>query len=221
MKKFIKKIPVLGNIAHKIKRGIDRRKFESTEKYWIERYQNGGNSGQGSYNEFAEHKGEVINTFVDDNAIETVLELGCGDGNQLSYYNFKSYTGYEVSPPAIELCKTKFQNDPAKRFFHLSEFKPTKVDLAISVDVLYCLVENETYEDHLQKLFTPETKYVLVFSSNHDKNDARFAHIKHRKFTDWVEKNRPDFEMFLFVKNKFSDLKNVSVADFYFFKRRS
>jgi len=42
--------------------------FNSSE-YWDNRYKNGGNSGQGSYNALAKFKASVINDFIENNKI--------------------------------------------------------------------------------------------------------------------------------------------------------
>src|SRR5215207_6091130 len=57
--------------------------FHGSEDYWITRYATGGNSGAGSYNKLAEYKAEVLNDFVKRHNVESVIEYGCGDGNQL------------------------------------------------------------------------------------------------------------------------------------------
>lgn len=43
--------------------------FDS-KKYWQERYDNGGNSGAGSYGVFCDYKATVINNFVKQYKIE-------------------------------------------------------------------------------------------------------------------------------------------------------
>jgi hypothetical protein len=47
----------------------------SSRADWEERYAVGGSSGVGSYGKFAEFK-------ADANKINTIIEFGCGDGNQ-------------------------------------------------------------------------------------------------------------------------------------------
>ena len=59
------------------------RKFTASDDYWEERYSKGKNSGAGSYNELARFKAEVLNGFVQKQNIRSVIEFGCGDGNQL------------------------------------------------------------------------------------------------------------------------------------------
>jgi hypothetical protein len=38
----------------------------------------------GSYGKFAAFKAEVLNAFVQEMRVDTVIEFGCGDGNQLT-----------------------------------------------------------------------------------------------------------------------------------------
>jgi SAM-dependent methyltransferase len=100
MKNIIRKIPVL--------RRVLRQPFTNSVDYWIKRYKTGGNSGAGSYNRLAEFKAEVVNSFVKNNNVQTVIEFGCGDGNQLKYLDIPHYLGYDVSPDAVEYCKKVF-----------------------------------------------------------------------------------------------------------------
>ena len=92
------------------------RKFPGSKEYWERRYAEGGNSGAGSYNKLAEFKAEIINNFVKENCVQTVIEFGCGDGNQLSLAHYQKYTGFDVSKTAITLCKKRFKGDHTKTF---------------------------------------------------------------------------------------------------------
>src|SRR5437899_4317923 len=58
------------------------------------------NSGLGSYDKLAEFKAEVLNGFVKENTIKSVIEYGCGDGNQLKFAEYPSYLGFDVSVKA-------------------------------------------------------------------------------------------------------------------------
>ena len=55
----------------------------NSSKYWEDRYKNGGNSGAGSYNTLAKFKASVINHFIENNKIQSLIDYGVGDGNQL------------------------------------------------------------------------------------------------------------------------------------------
>ena len=56
----------------------------SSKEYWETRYKSGGNSGVGSYTKFAEFKASFVNLLIKKYNIESIIEFGVGDGNQLS-----------------------------------------------------------------------------------------------------------------------------------------
>ncbi|MFH1049571.1 MAG: hypothetical protein V1779_01430 [bacterium] len=199
--------------------------FSNSGKYWDERYKKGGNSGAGSYNNLAEFKGKIINEFVEENNIETVIEFGCGDGNQLKYFDFKSYFGFDVSNTAISICKELYKADSSKQFKLLESFDGEKAQLTLSLDVIFHLVEEEVYSDYMKKLFSSSLKYVIIYSSNHNEleNNRIAEHVKHRKFSEWVEKNAVDFELIKFIPNEYPYDENdirTSFSDFYIFQKR-
>lgn len=164
-------------------------KFKSKE-YWENRYSKGGNSGLGSYGSSASLKASVINTIIDKHSIKTINDYGHGDGNNITLLKgYKQYTGYDVSKSAYDICTLKFKDDTSKTFIHTKEqFK--KADLALSLDVLYHLIEDEVYEDYLTNLFS-KTKYVLIYAQDFDGDVS--LHCKSRKFTTYIKKTFPAF----------------------------
>jgi 2-polyprenyl-3-methyl-5-hydroxy-6-metoxy-1,4-benzoquinol methylase len=169
--------------------------------YWEERYRAGGNSGNGSYGETADHKATVINNYITKFGIKTISDFGCGDGNQISLLKgFDSYMGYDISSYALYLCHEKFKNNKAMNFCSLMSDLP-QADLCISLDVVYHILSQEEYEKYLTRLFDGSKKYVLIFSSNFNSYDSSAPHVIHRKFTDWVEENRKDFKLIEEVDN--------------------
>ena len=206
-----------------IKNIFFKEKFKNSANYWQERYKKGGNSGTGSYNLLAEFKAEVINTFINENSIESVVEFGCGDGNQLKHYKLKKYVGYDVSPESINICKAIFKNDISKTFKLTSNYQLEKFDLAMSIDVIYHLVENEVFNEYMKKLFDINNKYVIIYSSNTNINpEDTCPHVLQRKFTDWIEENKISFTLEQFIPNKYpynGDEINSSISDFYIYKK--
>jgi SAM-dependent methyltransferase len=218
----LKEIPVL----RKLKNAIDDLKsrqemasFES-EKYWVDRYAAGRNSGSGSYNHLAEFKAEILNDFVGTQQVRSVIEYGCGDGNQLKLANYPKYTGFDVSPGAIELCQQIFTADPSKEFKLAKDYAGERAELTLSLDVLYHLIEDRVYESYLSRLFDSATNYVIIYSSDKEEQQ-NIAHLKHRKFTTWVEKNRQQWELIQHIPNRYPDNGNAeqtSFADFYIYR---
>lgn len=199
--------------------------FES-KQYWEERYRSGGNSGSGSYDHLAEFKAKAINQFVEINDIKTVCEWGVGDGNQLALMNYINYTGYDVSKTAIEMCHKNFQNELTKTFILYDgkkiSFKETsKSDLALSLDVIYHLVEDEVYETYMSNLFESSNKYVCIYSTNY--NSHHVPHVKDREFLTNV--NKSNWKLIKYIENEYLPDKvmnkelETSNSNFYFFEK--
>src|SRR5258706_45661 len=90
--------------------------FRGSGRYWESRYVSGGTSGAGSYGVQAEYKASFLNSFVADNNVRTVVEFGCGDGNQLRLAAYPSYLGLDVSSKAVHMCIEAFRSDQSKSF---------------------------------------------------------------------------------------------------------
>ena len=196
--------------------------FNSAD-YWESRYREGRTSGSGSYNRLAVFKAEVINRFVADHDVQSVIEFGCGDGSQLRLAEYPNYTGVDISPTVIAATRKSFEDDSSKTFILLEEVMPQhRSDLAMSLDVVYHLVEDEVFDEHMRALFDSAGRYAIVYSSNDDR-PSYSVHVRHRRFADWIERNRPDFRQIGFVKNAYpesvKDIDNTSFADFYFFAK--
>ena len=159
--------------------------FPGSEDYWIQRYNSGGNSGAGSYNKLAEFKAEIINEFIKNNNIETIIEYGCGDGNQLKLAEYPSYIGFEISPKAIKLCQDIFEHDKTKSFRLMTEYKGETAQLTLSLDVIYHLVEDDIYYSYIERLFNSSKRFVIIYSSDYD--EGKEYHEKRRQFTKWVK----------------------------------
>jgi len=208
-------------IGYYFKKLLSRGKFNS-KNYWEERYSSGGNSGDGSYGRLSDFKAAFINEFLCENSIKTAIELGCGDGHQLSMINYASYTGMDVSETIIDHCKQKFASDQSKAFmiYKPSSFHPATVtpsDLALSLDVIYHIVEEEVYLKYLEDLFGLSSRHVIIYSTNFD--DKETEHVLHRKFTSHVEEFFPEWRLMNHESNPYpGNGEQESMADFFVFK---
>ena len=200
--------------------------FEGSQSYWENRYLKKNNSGSGSYGRLALYKAEILNNFVLKHEIETIIEFGCGDGNQLSLANYPKYKGFDVSEKAVSMCKEIFKNDDSKQFSYYDSTvfnNNIKSDLVISLDVIYHLIEDAVFDDHMKRLFSTSNKYVIIYSSNYD--DHFVAHVKCRKFTKWFKQHeQSNWEQIEVIKNKYpfnsKEPNNTSMSDFYIYKKR-
>lgn len=168
--------------------------FGGSRNYWTQRYRLGGDSGVGSEGIAAHYKAGVLNDFVATQRIESVMELGCGDGRQLELASYPSYLGIDVSPEAIEQCRRRFSGDPSKRFDVLADYRGEPADLTLSLDVIYHLVEDATYHEHLRSLFSAGKRFVVVYSSDVLISGRNFRHVRHRAVSEDIARLHPEFE---------------------------
>ena len=204
----IKQVPVIGRTTKglwDIMRPIRFRLAEfHSPHYWDARYAAGGNSGTGSYGDLANFKASVLNDFVVEQHINSVIEFGCGDGNQLSLSKYSNYLGLDVSPRAVKRCQDLFRGDESKRFVVYDHHyaNAEKADLALSVDVIYHLVEDPIYVRHMNDLFEAATRFVIIYSDNQESpRDA--LHVRHRRFSDWIEQYQPGWKLVRHIPNKY------------------
>lgn len=177
-----------------------RATFRSSGEYWQRRYSRGGTSGAGSYGAQARWKGETVSDIVRELGAESVVELGCGDGNQLRHCSYPRYLGLDVSSIAVRRCAELFGDDPTKSF---ARYDPDalvdpagwfRADVAVSLEVIFHLVEDEVFETYLRHLFDLARSWVLICSTDRD-DLPRGAHERHRVFTRWVAEHRPQWEL--------------------------
>lgn len=203
-------------------------------KYWEQRYKEGGDSGSGSYGRLAEFKARILNDLVEELEIKSIIEWGCGDGNNCSMYKVEKYIGMDVSETAIALCRDRFQNQTSaqKRFYCLNEIDFNKdveltrgYDLAISFDVIYHLIEDDVYRKYMNNLFGSSDRYVLIYSYDGE-IPTTAEHVKYRKFSDFVSENYSMFRLIRTIQNDYSrvgvkdaDPDNTSWCDFYLFAK--
>jgi len=222
--KIIKAIPGAKPVYTTIHRIWGSLQFKSSASYWEKRYAANGNSGDGSYNELCQFKAKFINLFVKENSIESVIEFGSGDGNQLSYASYPSYIGVDVSHTAIGVCRNLFKDDDSKTFLHTEQYNNETADLAMSLDVIYHLVEDDIFNSYMQRLCNASARYLLIYSSNVDEGkNHKLAHVRQRKFTDWMDEYALSWELLKIVKNEHpfdEETSSGSIADFYVYSRK-
>ena len=193
----------------------------SSSDYWERRYHAGLNSGAGSYGRLAEFKAQTLNSFVTTHDVKSVIELGCGDGNQLAMANYPRYLGIDVSKTAIQRCSHRFSGDSSKSFLWYDPRHRSNLanfiagDLTLSLDVIYHLLEDETYQRHLDDLFSMARRFVIVYSSDRVERHPA-AHVRHREFTVDVTARFPEFRLTERIRNPYPE---ETFADFFFFER--
>ena len=228
MKRLLAVIPGVRWIRNRLAACRRLCEWSTSAAYWESRYKRGGTSGGGSYGRLAEFKAEVLNAFVEKQQIASVIEFGCGDGNQLQYARYPAYVGLDVSRDAIHRCADRFRDDPTKSFFlyvpdcFVDRTRVFCADLAVSLDVLFHLVEDKTFELYLQHFFQSAARYAIIYSSNEDRPQVSL-HERHRRFIDYVAEKFPEWLLVDTVKNRYpwseSDRIDTSLADFHIYAK--
>jgi hypothetical protein len=169
-------------------------RFRDSQTYWERRYQAGGTSGPGSYALQAQYKADFINRFVEENGIASVIEFGCGDGNQLRLAEYPRYLGLDVAASAVRRCIESFGHDSSKSFLtcdvgaSADRARFLHADLALSLDVVFHLVEDEVFEAYMHALFNAADRFVIIYARDRDARDPG-RHVRWRKYTPWIEAN--------------------------------
>lgn len=196
-------------------------------KYWQDRYAGKGNSGCGSRGVLAEFKAGVIDAFVTDAEVRSVLELGCGDGSQFVKYKTlgvtTSYLGLDVSPVAVTACKAQLLRAPRPRVV-FAEYDgrspvPSTAEMAMSMEVIFHLTDDPVYDAYMTNLFNAATRFVVIYSSAMENPDIGAAWVRHRDFR--AHPATKGWDLFEVVPNirPYPQFKDGSFSQFYFYRK--
>ncbi len=192
----------------------------SSAAYWDGRYRRGGNSGSGSYGRLAAFKAAFINAFMADNQVADVIDLGCGDGNLLSLLRVGAYTGVDVSDTVLHGLRRRYRDQRFVPFDAIADLPAA--DLALSIDVIFHLVEDDVFAGYMHQLFAHARRFVLIYASNFDLPWAA-PHVRHRRFSDHVAAAFPDWRLVAHAPNRYpfdpARPDETSFADFFVYAR--
>jgi len=89
--------------------------------------------------------------------------------------------------------------------------------------VIYHLVEERVFDDYMRTLVGAAHRYVVIYASNSaDNREYQGPHIKHRKFSTWLERNALDWELLEHIPNRYpynGDYTEGSFAEFFIYGR--
>lgn len=210
---------LVNQIINRVFRQKKLRNLQEIASFWDSRYKSGGNSGAGSYGDAAISKAAFVNRIIRDFDIQTLIDFGCGDGNQLSLFDLNGidYLGLDIAPEAIMICKNKFKDQKDTQKFDLlngySSSAYAGYDLALSFDVLYHLTDDKAYFEYLDALFA-SSRYILIYSM--DFVDPHWSgHSRPRKFTDDIKMRFPNS---LCLQQVASSVPEQSGMEFFFYQ---
>jgi len=122
-------------------------------------------------------------------------------------------------------CGARFAADPTKRFLHVPSLGPADLpvaDLAISLDVIFHLLEDDIYQEYMTRLCAAAGRYLIIYSSDKDEL-PEWAEVRHRRFSRWIRENRPDLTLIEKIHNPYPFDRTTawtSFSDFYVFAKR-
>ncbi len=228
LRRRARQVPLIGTALGEVADIVRRRSFPGSQHYWERRYAHGGDSGDGSRGALATFKAGIVNDLVATQEIDSVIEFGCGDGNQLSLAHYPRYLGLDVSTSVLRRSMRRFAEDRTKSFLHydpISFADPAgylRAQLALSLDVLYHLVEDKIYELHLRHLFGSAQRFVVLYTSDADTISAAgqaAAHICHRPVARDVATRFPHWSLAKRVPNPYRVGPVTSCAEFFIYRR--
>jgi hypothetical protein len=226
--------PVLGTNYRRVARRVayqrGKRDYDSSANYWDRRYSEGGTSGPGSDGPLAEFKAEVLNQFLAESDVRSVIEFGSGDGSQLAKLSVQTYIGLDVSPLAIAKCQDMYGGDATKRFFlHPAEDvtlgeAPFLSDAVLSIDVIFHLTEDDVYDRYMADLFKSARHWVVLYTSDSDtfREHPEHPHMRHHPIQRDIGRRFPEWRLDHIIPNRYpwnGDSNVSSFCEFFFYRR--
>jgi SAM-dependent methyltransferase len=208
VKTSLSRIPIIGSSLVKLGRRMSPRRqipFQTSAQYWEDTYAAGGFSGPCDNRVATEFKSSFLNSFVQDHSITSVIEWGSGDGELLRHIRYRSYIGVDVSRSVVERCRRDYVHDVTKRFFALDEIRMDTnccAELALSLDVIYHLVEDLVYHAYMVNLFASATRFVVISAWDVGTDQpVTGGHVRHRAFGKWVVQHAGNWKLVQVVEN--------------------
>jgi SAM-dependent methyltransferase len=153
----------------------------SSASYWEGRYAGGGNSGTGSRGRLLTYKAAFLNGFFAANEVTSVVDIGCGDGELAARLRVDRYLGADVSPTALARCRNRLAGEPSRAFVPSMDLSPDHgAEVALSIDVIFHLIEDAVFNDYTTRLFALAIRYVVIYASNCERPWPSL-HVRHRR----------------------------------------
>ncbi|HHS50334.1 MAG TPA: class I SAM-dependent methyltransferase [candidate division Zixibacteria bacterium] len=187
----------------------------SADEYWDNRYKSSDRgSGEGSRGNLKDQKIEIINDLIKKHGIESVFDYGCGDGIQVEELLPIKYVGADISETSVEMCRSKYAEDPNKSFFVTGNYPfDTKFDMSMSLDVLYHIPTEAQLEEYIRNLFKVSSNIVVIYTTNYKKR-LTAKHVFKREFFPMAFKWIEGFTLIETIYNPVKKLPN-----FYIFQK--
>jgi len=139
---------------------------------------------------------DIISSYIPDEA--TVLDVGCGNGNDALRYSSEKYTGVDISLPLLEAAKEYCPSHSFKQCDAANlPFEDESFDYVFCVSLLEHLHSLEDTRDCFREMVRVAKNGVLVSWHNppYDEGESRIKtsidetgrHFGHRKWSNWFK----------------------------------
>lgn len=92
------------------------------------------------------------------------------------------------------MCRERAGEDASQEFHLVSGYDGRTADLALSLDVIYHLVEDDGFDSYMHLLFDATSRYVVIYSSGSSDNAGyEGSWIRQHRFTEWIAENAADW----------------------------
>ncbi|MEO7245140.1 MAG: hypothetical protein ABIX12_08330, partial [Rubrivivax sp.] len=122
----------------------------------------------------------------------------------------------------VARCRLVLADRPGCTVVLADDYAGQTADCALSLDVIYHLVEDAAFDAYMRRLYSGGRRCVVVYSSNRVDAARRDGdHVRHRVFTDWVDAHAAEWCLWRHVPNPFpfqGDWRSGSFADFYIYR---
>jgi SAM-dependent methyltransferase len=163
--------------------------------YWDHRYRKGRTSGAGSEGSAAAAKAAYVNALIARESIRSVVDWGCGDGTVLDLLHPGiEYVGLDVSPHVIQRHRRERLSRGHFLLLRRGAHPIVLGELGLSLDVVFHLVDDRDYEEHLANLFGAASRFVLVHSADYDGGHTT-RHVRWRHWTGDVRLRFPQWHL--------------------------
>jgi len=131
---------------------------------WDNHYKYGGKSSDSDYHAAREWKQSILLKYYRQN-IDTIIDVGCGDLQLWEGLTPASgkYTGIDISPTIIDAHKKMY---PDRNFICANSGTPLNIsaDIVTCFDVLWHIVDENTYVNTLKNIQYYAKKYALIYT---------------------------------------------------------
>lgn len=155
-------------------------------------------SGVGSRGDVLEKKRKMLRLLGIEH-FASVLDIGCGDCETTSGFQFPSYVGVDISEESLKECARKHPGGCFKKYENREEI--ASADFVLCLDVLLHQESKEKYEE-LIEFAARKARRRLVISGYRNQSDCDKSHMCffHEDIVESVEKTGAFKNVFVFLQ---------------------